>query len=168
MPMAGFSFGILGFVVALAVYGGLIRLRGSLRAAMLPSLTLFLSSLLTIVACLAAFRSPDWLDTGLLAWALAWSLAIAYLTANTAIETDSPTQSLVLFFYENRRSGVTPAMLDEFIRSHPFRDSRLQGLLVDRLVERRDGRLANRPGGQFALTVLEAHRRLIGRREVTG
>ena len=104
----------------------------------------------------------------LLALALGWSLSVAFLMANTAIETDSPTQSLVLFLHAHRPEGATDEQLDAFIAEHPFRDSRLQGLISDGLVDRQGERLVSRPAGHALLHLLDAYRQLIRRNRVTG
>ena len=165
--MNAFAVGVAAFLVPLATYAALVRMRQR------PGSTRFLGPIMLggslLVVTLSIFGAlggsgPD----ALLALALGWSLSVAFLMANTAIETDSPTQSLVLFLHAYRPEGVTDELLDAFIAEHPFRDSRLQGLVSDGLVDRQGERLVSRPAGHALLHLLDVYRQLIRRNRVTG
>ena len=165
--MNAFVVGVAAFLVPLAAYAVLVRMRRR------PGSTRFLGPILLggalLVVSVNAFgplhrSGPD----ALLALALGWSFSVVFLMANTAIETDSPTQSLVLFLHAHRPEGATDGLLDAFIAEHPFRDSRLQGLISDGLVDRQGERLVSRPAGHALLHLLDAYRQLIRRNRVTG
>jgi len=159
-------FGMLGFAFGVISYAVLARRAGrGASTRMLVPLLFVTSTLFVALAIAGALLS---LDEGVMALALSWCLGLAFLVANTAIETDITTQSLVLLLADAGTEGVTEEMLDRFIAEHPFRDSRLHGLLRDGLIERKGDRLMCRPGGRSFLNVLETYRRLIARREVTG
>ena len=165
--MNAFLVGIAAFLVPLAMYAALVRMRWTAKSTRLLAPILLAGALLVVLlGALGPLRGsvPD----ALLALALGWSLGIAFLMANTAIETDSPTQSLVLFLHAHRPHGITDEQLACFIVEHPFRDSRLQGLIADRLVDRQGERLVVLPASHALLHLLDAYRRLIRRDRVTG
>ena len=165
--MNAFLVGVAAFLVPLATYAVLVRMRrraGSTR--FLAPIMLAGALLVVLLSTFGPLHGS--VPEALLALALGWSLGIAFLMANTAIETDSPTQSLVLFLHAHRPHGVTDEQLASFIAAHPFRDSRLQGLISDRLVERQGERLVGRPASHALLHLLDAYRQLIRRDRVTG
>ncbi|HWM49436.1 MAG TPA: hypothetical protein VNR11_21255 [Xanthobacteraceae bacterium] len=166
--MAELGIALLSFVVSLALYGLMVRRRGSLRAALLPLLLPFAVVPVIVVLGTALLRPSDPIDAALLACSIAWSLLIAFIVANTAIETESPTQSLVLFIWSKRTTGAPAELITEFDRSRPYRDSRLHGLLNDGLVRLSNGRYVCTGSGTKMIAVLDAYRRLIGRRTPTG
>jgi len=162
-----FLVGVAAFLVPLAMYAVLSRMRRR------TSSTRFLAPIMLAGALLVVLLSTFGPLHGsvpevLLGLALGWSLGIAFLMANTAIETDSPTQSLVLFLHAHKPHGVTDEQLAAFIAAHPFRDSRLQGLISDRLVGRKGERLVSRPASHALLYLLDAYRQLIRRDRATG
>lgn len=166
--MAELGVGLLSFVVSLSLYGFMVRLRGSLRAALLPLLLPFAAAPLIVAFGIAMVRPPDALDAALLACAITWSLLIAFIVANTAVETESPTQSLVLFIWSQRATGATQEMIDKFGTKRPYRDSRLHGLLKDGMVRLTGGRYICTGSGAKMIEFLDTHRRLIGRNSRTG
>src|SRR4051812_9071425 len=88
-------FGVIAFAGALSIYAVIVRSQlvpGSTR--LLVSI-LFGGSLLEVLTL--SFISPASTADVLLALVISWSLALAFTIANTAIEMDSPTQSLVIF-----------------------------------------------------------------------
>jgi predicted amidohydrolase len=162
-----FLVGIAAFLLPLALYAVLVRMRSRTRSTRLLAPILLAGALLVVLpSAFGPLRGS--VAEALLALALAWSLGIAFVMANTAIETDSPTQSLVLFLHDHRPHGVTEEQLAAFIAAHPFRDSRLQGLIADRLVDRQGERLVSRAASHALLDLLDAYRRLIRRDRVTG
>ncbi|MBV8505216.1 MAG: hypothetical protein JOZ11_05325 [Alphaproteobacteria bacterium] len=114
------------------------------------------------------YPAPGAVTEGLLALAASWSLAVAFVMANTAVESDSPTQSLILFLSHSRPQGATEEMIEKFIAERPFRDSRLRGLIADGLVEQRGDQLVCRPGGRVLLKLLDGYRQVIARNTTTG
>jgi hypothetical protein len=161
-------FGILAFAVSIIVHAVLARRLGLRFSTWLLCTTLIIVSSAVIFLLCIFDTSPNTIDEGLLAFALSGSLAVAYLVANTAIETDSPTQSLVLFLHGHRLDGVSEEMIDKFIDERPFRDSRLEGLVKDGLVERHGDRFVCNARGQQFLDLLDAYRKVIHRIDATG
>src|SRR5262249_27234507 len=124
---------------------------------------------IAIGVALLILTPPNITDSIFFSFAVSLSLSTAYLVANTAIETESPTQSLVLFLHEHRRTGVTEKMiLQDFLRTRPFRDSRLNALIVDGIVEKHGDRFVFRSEAQWMVRFLEGYRKLIGCRRATG
>jgi hypothetical protein len=164
----GFILGIASFAVALSTYSIAARVRRARGpASARPSLMLLVGVVLLIVSiyCLViGLRSGA--SDAIVAVMVALSLTVAFVAANTAIETDSPTQSIVLFLHAHGNSGVDDRMLDVFIRDRPFRDSRLNALIQDGVVERENGRLVCRPVAQVVLRCLDSYRRIIRRKQV--
>jgi hypothetical protein len=152
--------GVVAFIGAVSIYAAIVRLRLTLASARLLALVLFGGTFLAVAALSWVTPGPGIADV-LLALAVSWSLALAFLVANTAIETDSPTQSLVLLLHACHPDGATEEMVEAFIAERPFRDSRLRGLIADSLVERRGDRLVCRPGGRLFLRLLDGYRRVI-------
>jgi hypothetical protein len=155
--------GVVAFTSAMSIYAVIVRSRLTLVSTRLLALILF-GGTVVVVAALTGSEIAD----GLLALVVSWSLALAFLIANTAIETDSPTQSLVLFLHTCRPNGATEETLETFISESPFRDSRLRGLIADNLVERRGDWLTCRPGSRVFVHLLDAYRRIILRKGTTG
>jgi hypothetical protein len=166
--LTGLILGLFAFGVALSVYSALVRMRraGTPASSRLSVLALLLVVLAVILSYCSLLGSGDRLSDGVVAAMVALSLTLAFVAANTAIETDSPTQSIVLFLHAQGDAGADEGMIESFIRRRPFRDSRLSGLIKDGVVEREEGRLVCRPSGRAVLRGLDAYRRLIGRKEV--
>ena len=165
--MNAFLVGIAAFLVPLAIYAALVRMRRRTTSTRLLAPILLAGALLIVLLSMFGPLRGS-VPEALLALALGWSLGIAFLMANTAIETDSPTQSLVLFLHAHGPHGITDEQLASFIAAHPFRDSRLQGLISDRLVGRQGERLVSLPASHALLRLLDAYRQLIRRDRVTG
>jgi hypothetical protein len=166
--LRGLIFGILAFAGSVTAYALVVRCWRPRVQARLIGPILFLGSAVVIIALGLFDSAPGLFDEALLGLALSWSLAVAYLVANTAIETDSPTQSLILFLHDHRPKGLTEDMVERFISERNFRDSRLEGLINDGLVEYHCGRLSCRSGGRLFLDLLDAYRRVIRRTDVSG
>jgi hypothetical protein len=166
--VAGLILGLFAFAVALALYTVVVRHQPGRAAASsrLSLLVLLLVVLAVILSYGVLSGSQDSWSESAVAALVALSLAVAFVAANTAIETDSPTQSIVLFLHANPDAGANDRMIDAFVRARPFRDSRLIGLIKDGVVEWEDGRLVCRPSGQVVLRGLDAYRKLIRRRQV--
>ena len=160
--------GILAFAIPVAIYAVIVRLRVTPASTRLLAPILFAGAPICVVTLGIIDSGPNIIAEIVLAAALSWSLAIAFVMANTAIETDSPTQSLVLFLHASRPDGVTEETLEKFIAERPFRDSRLRGLIADGLVERCGNRLVCRSGSHLLLGLLDGYRRAIGRSSRTG
>jgi len=160
--------GILAFGIPVGIYAVIVRLRVTPASNRLLVPILLAGAPICILALGAIDPGSDIVSEMVLAATLSWSLAIAFIIANTAIETDSPTQSLVLFLHSSRPDGVTEEMLARFIAERSFRDSRLRGLIADSLVERRGNRIVCRSGGGLSLALLDGYRRAIGRNSNTG
>ena len=160
--------GILAFAIPVAIYAVVARLRLTPGSTRLLAPILFAGAPICVLALGVIDPGPDVIAEMVLAAALSWSLAVAFVMANTAIETDSPTQSLVLFLHAARPDGVTEEMLERFIAERPFRDSRLRGLITDGLVELSGKRLVCRSSSRLLLGLLDGYRRAIGRSSHTG
>lgn len=166
--MPGLILGISAFAAALSVYSIAARMRRARGAASArPSLISLVGVVLLIVStyCLVVGLRAGASDA-IVAVMIALSLTVAFVAANTAIETDSPTQSIVLFLHAQGNAGADDRMLDEFIRGRPFRDSRLNALIHDGMVERENDRLVCRRVGHVVLRCLDSYRRLIRRSQV--
>src|SRR5262245_5497696 len=142
--MIGVLLGLFAFVATLASYGLMVRRRGFLASSLLPSLMLFAISLAVVAVGAWALGAAELLATVLMGLAVAWSLSVAFLVANTAIESDSPTQSLVLFIRSREPAGATAQALAAFVERRPYRDSRLNGLLRDGVIGHEGERLVCR------------------------
>jgi len=164
----GFVTGVIAFIVALAIYATLVRSRRQAASATHLSLLLVLVSTAVIFASTALVSGAGAVEDWLFALVLAWSLSAAFIVANTAIESDSPTQSLALFLHQHRATGSSEEMIEAFIDSRPFHQSRLNALITDGAVERLGERLVCRSGGRLLMDSLDAYRRLIRRNETTG
>ena len=92
------------------------------------------------------------------------TLALSYLITYTAVDSDSPTLSLIVKFHRKADRLLSESELREFIRAHPFVRSRIDQLLRDGLVTKAgDGRLRLTGSSLALLDVFDAYRRLIGR-----
>ena len=166
--MVGVLLGLFAFLVSLASYGLVVRRRGSLVSSLLPSLILFAIAPIVVALGVWALAAKEPFDALLMGSAITWSLSVAFLVANTAIESDSPTQSLVLFIRSHEPGGASGQAISEFVQSRPYRDSRLHGLMRDGVVAREGERLVCRPSGRRFLDLMDAYRRLIRRSQDTG
>ena len=159
--MTGLIFGLCAFGMALAVYAVLARTRrtagpGSTR---LSTLSLLLVVVAVVIMLSTLFPVDNALDEAAVALLVAFSLVVAFTAANTAIETDSPTQSLVLFLH--RHGGADASAIEAFANERSFRDLRLDGLIKDGLVGWNEGRLVCRPAAYRVLHGLDFYLSLI-------
>ena len=92
------------------------------------------------------------------------TFALSYLITYTAVDSDSPTLSLIVKFHRKTDRRLSESELQEFISARPFVRSRIDQLLRDGLVMKAgDGRLQLTGSSLALLDVFDAYRRLIGR-----
>lgn len=124
-----------------------------------------------LAACALVAAMNGWvLDAGqwLLIVILAASLMLAYALLFVGIAWDSPTLALVNAILDHGSGGMPAAALDDFIRKHPFVQSRLSAmLLVGVLAD--DGKCFVVRGDMgLAMRVAETYRRLCGQSDRAG
>jgi uncharacterized membrane protein YhhN len=164
--VSGFSLGFIAFVIALVIYSVIVRSR---RIA--PSSGFLVQILFVTTAVVVAFVIWNYTVSAaevVIGVSVAGALSIAFVCANTAIETDSPTQSLVLLLNAHRAKGATEETIEHFIETRLFRDSRLNALIADGAVEKHEDRFVCRAKGERILDLMESYRRCIRRDRVTG
>lgn len=118
-----------------------------------------------------ALSSLGFTPTGsewLLAGVLTLSLSFAYALILIGIVADSPTLALVNTIADYGAGGMPLSMLDEFVRAHPFLESRTVALLRSGVLRREGGLLVLRGKVGMGLRLGEAYRRLCRRGAVAG
>ena len=164
--MSGFSYGLISFITGLVIYSVIVRVRKiGLSSAMLVQI---LFSSIVVVLGFVIWKFTISTGEAVIAASVAGALAVAFVCANTAIETDSPTQSLVLLLHANRDAGTTEDTIEHFIETRHFRNSRLNALIADGAVEKYEDRFVCRLTGERILDLMDLYRRCIRRDRVTG
>lgn len=124
-------------------------------------------ALLGAWAAAALLRAPStvaWVEAGLLFGAILAS----YLISLPALEAESPSSLIVMHVDERAGAGSTDDDLAGIVNDETFVLNRIQGLEVEGLVDRREGRLRITPSGQTFLDGFLLYHRLAGRRALAG
>jgi len=126
-------------------------------------ISIFTAGLIVLLSALAMHDTSQFLFDLVYATMIYVPWAIAYITTYTAIDSDSPTLSLVGEMARRTDRSMTEADLEAFIAARPFVQSRLQQLERGGLMIRENGMLRATGGSIFIVNVFDVYRRVIGR-----
>ena len=90
------------------------------------------------------------------------SASLAYITAFSGIELDSPTLSLMMFIAKGEAAGVAQEDAALFFAQRPFINTRLAGLLEGGLLREEGDRIYLAGKGSTFFRVILAYRKLYG------
>lgn len=161
------SVSLTGFLLTLIIHFAWWRIR-------LPDNTLgtlFRLSLAGLVAVTAVtgVLTGGSLSATLYALCLFGAAALCYLITYTAIDSDSPTLTLVAAMASRDGRGMTAAEIEDFVDSRPFVRSRVDQMARDGLLQlHRDGTYELTGTSLTALRLFDAYRRVVNRRSKGG
>jgi hypothetical protein len=151
-----------GLLTAFAVHLAIWRLRVPRRTTIVLA-AIFAAGLVTeLLVARLLVPGFGWSEC-LYSTALYGAIALTYLLLYTGIECDSPTLSLARYIALGGPNGRSRSDIDDFIRSHPFIQSRLKQLERGGFVIRRDQYLELAKASSALIELGESYRRLMGR-----
>ena len=135
-----------------------------IRAAMLCLLVSMVGGGALVIFSGLAFGADDWL----LFLVLVPSLMSTYVLIFFGIGWDSPTLALVNAILDRGSAGLPGVELDDFVKRHPFVDSRLDAMIQAGVVKEEGPFLQARTDIGLAVRLSQAYRRFCGLTDMAG
>lgn len=155
------SISLIGFLVALIIH--VVWWRISLPGNTMKALfLLFLAGLIIVGAGTAALSES--LSATLYSLGIFGAGSLCYLITYTAIDSDSPTLTLVAAMAERGEHGMTAADIEAFIKARPFVKSRFDQMVRDGLLRAdKEGRYELSGTSMTALRLFDTYRVVVKR-----
>ena len=93
---------------------------------------------------------------------------VLFIMLNTAIETPSPTQSLVLCIKNKEKTRQTKIAISEFIKNSNFLELRIHGLIKDGLIKKQHSYFSLTPHGLYIAKLIKMLDKFIGNNHPNG